>query len=78
MSEFRFVLSSLFSLSKVDRLNVPSFCLNDSPTGVGGTTGVSQFPSEVTVAASFDRELFASRAAAIAEEFKAKGVNVWL
>lgn len=69
---------SLNSSLKVHRLKIPSFCLNDSPTGVGGTTGVSQFPAEITVGATFDKALFASRAAAIAEEFVDKGVNIWL
>ena len=32
----------------------------------------------MTVAASFDRDLIAKRAEAIAEEFVEKGVNIWL
>ncbi|KAF8592823.1 hypothetical protein BDV93DRAFT_399538, partial [Ceratobasidium sp. AG-I] len=62
----------------VPRLGIPSFCLQDGPTGVRPADFASQFPAEVSVAATWDRELIYDRAAAIAAEFKGKGVHVAL
>merc|ERR550532_3394072 len=56
--------------------------MNDGPQGYnmyGATPGTTtQFPSLLTVAASFDPEASRQYAAAIAEEFVAKGANVLL
>ncbi|CAE6407296.1 unnamed protein product [Rhizoctonia solani] len=62
----------------VPRLNIPAFCLQDGPAGVRPADFASQFPAQVTVAATWDRELIYERAAAIADEFKGKGVHVAL
>lgn len=60
------------------RIGLKALCLQDGPTGVRPARRVSQFPPGVSTAATWDRELFAKRAEAIAEEFREKGVNIWL
>ncbi|QRV90159.1 glycoside hydrolase family 3 protein [Ceratobasidium sp. AG-Ba] len=62
----------------IPRLEIPSFCLQDGPTGVRPADFASQFPSQVTVAATWDRDLIYSRAYAIGSEFRDKGVHVAL
>lgn len=59
----------------VPRLGIPSLCLNDGPSGVRGTLNVSQFPAQITTAATWDTELAAHRAAAMGREFHDLGVN---
>ncbi|PWN53015.1 putative beta-glucosidase [Violaceomyces palustris] len=63
---------------EVPRLNLTAICLQDGPLGVRPARRVSQFPAGVTVAATWDRDLIAKRAEAMADEFKNKGVNLWL
>lgn len=60
------------------RVGLEALCLQDGPAGVRPARRVSQFPAGVTTAATWDRELIAERAEAIAEEFRDKGVNIWL
>ncbi|CCO32424.1 hypothetical protein BN14_06484 [Rhizoctonia solani AG-1 IB] len=62
----------------VPRLNIPAFCLQDGPAGVRPADFASQFPAQVTVAATWDRDLIYNRAVAIADEFRGKGVHVAL
>ncbi|CAE6460084.1 unnamed protein product [Rhizoctonia solani] len=62
----------------VSRLNIPSFCMQDGPTGVRPADFASQFPSQVTVAATWDRDLIYERAVALAAEFRGKGVHAML
>ncbi|QRV89391.1 glycoside hydrolase family 3 protein [Ceratobasidium sp. AG-Ba] len=62
----------------VPRLNIPSFCLQDGPAGVRPATFASQFPAEVTVAATWDRKLFYDRAVALGAEFRGKGIHIAL
>ncbi|KAG8717017.1 hypothetical protein FRC08_008335 [Ceratobasidium sp. 394] len=63
---------------EIPRFGIPSFCLQDGPTGVRPADFASQFPSQVTVAATWDRDLFYQRAYAIGSEFRDKGVHVAL
>ncbi|EST04620.1 Fibronectin type III [Kalmanozyma brasiliensis GHG001] len=60
------------------RLGLEALCLQDGPAGVRPARRVSQFPAGVTTAATWDRELFAQRAEALGQEFRDKGVNIWL
>ncbi|KAI0785996.1 beta-glucosidase [Abortiporus biennis] len=53
-------------------------CLEDSPVGVRDADGVSAFPAEINVAATFNRTLMRQRGAAMGAEFKGKGVHVAL
>lgn len=62
----------------VPRLNIPALCLKDGPASVRPAEFVSQFPVEVTVAATWNRDLFYQRATSLAAEFKGKGVHVAL
>jgi beta-glucosidase len=63
--------------SAVPGLCVPALTLTDGPVGVGsGLRGVTQFPSEVAVAASFDPSLAHSLGAAMGAETRAKGLDV--
>lgn len=84
---------------EIRRFGIPSFCLQDGPTGVVSpiinylyvhtqseyifasqrpTDFASQFPSQVTVGATWDRDLIYQRAYAIGSEFRDKGVHVAL
>nr|XP_018261591.1 uncharacterized protein I303_06029 [Kwoniella dejecticola CBS 10117]OBR83749.1 hypothetical protein I303_06029 [Kwoniella dejecticola CBS 10117] len=62
----------------VPRLDIPGLCFNDGPSGPRYTDFVTQWPSEFTAAASFDRELIEGRARRIGKEFRGKGINVEL
>ncbi|OCH96632.1 beta-glucosidase [Obba rivulosa] len=61
--------------------SIPGFdglCLEDSPLGVRYASGVSAFPPEINVAATFNRTLMRQRGAAMGAEFRGKGVHVAL
>jgi beta-glucosidase len=61
----------------VPRLCVPALNLEDGPGGVGdGMTGVTQLPSPVSVAASWDTSLAQAYGAVIGNEQWGKGANV--
>ncbi|KAL7422426.1 hypothetical protein Q5752_003074 [Cryptotrichosporon argae] len=62
----------------VPRLGFPGLCFNDGPAGPRYTDFVTQFPSEFSAVASFDRALMTERAARIGREFRGKGINVEL
>ncbi|CUA72730.1 beta-glucosidase [Rhizoctonia solani] len=62
----------------VPRFNIPSLCLQDGPAGVRPADFASQFPAQVTVGATWDRELIYERAAALGAEFRGKGIHVAL
>ena len=55
-----------------------ALCLNDGPLGVRGSSKTSAFVAGINAAASFDREMIQQRGSDIAEEFRGKGINVWL
>ena len=61
------------------RLGIPALHLEDGPQGVGDfSTGVTMWPSALTVAASFDADLVRRWGAAQGREFRGKGMNVML
>ncbi|CUA77162.1 beta-glucosidase [Rhizoctonia solani] len=62
----------------VPRFNIPALCLQDGPAGVRPADFASQFPAQVTVGATWDRELIYERAAALGAEFRGKGIHVAL
>lgn len=67
------------TLGRVDRFEIPELCFQDGPTGLRGAgDGVTVFPAGMTTAATFNRTLFYQRGAAMAQEFRGKGVNVLL
>ncbi|KAF8526195.1 glycoside hydrolase family 3 protein [Hysterangium stoloniferum] len=57
---------------------VPSICLNDGPSGVRAVDLVTGFPTGINAASTFSRRLIQARGQAMAEEFRAKGINVLL
>ncbi|BEI80906.1 hypothetical protein CcaverHIS002_0200660 [Cutaneotrichosporon cavernicola] len=62
----------------VERLGIPSFCYNDGPAGLRHTDFTTQYPSQFTMACSFDRELVRELTERMSAEFAGKGVNVQL
>ncbi|CAO1633121.1 unnamed protein product [Sympodiomycopsis kandeliae] len=59
----------------VSRLNVTSICLADGPTGVRNRRNVSQFPAQITTAATFDLDLVEARSNALGQEYHDVGAN---
>lgn len=62
----------------IERLDLPSLCFLDGPTGPRFATGVTQMPSELTTASTWDRDLMYKRANAMGHEFYNLGVHVAL
>jgi len=61
----------------VPRLCIPELWLSDGPVGLGdGLGSVTQFPSAIGVAASFDPSVARSVGVALAQEARSKGINV--
>ena len=59
----------------VPRLGIPSFCAIDGPTGMGFSRNHSQFPAQITTAATWDMDLVTQRGAALGREFYDRGVT---
>jgi beta-glucosidase len=53
----------------VERLGVPSMCLQDGPAGPRPIIGSSQFSAGVAAAATWDRDLIYQRGHAMGQEF---------
>ncbi|TFK64270.1 glycoside hydrolase family 3 protein, partial [Pluteus cervinus] len=62
----------------VSRLGIPALCLNDGPAGLRLSKGVTGFPTGINAAATFSRRLMFERGKAMGEEFRGKGVHVFL
>ncbi|GLB42493.1 putative glycoside hydrolase family 3 protein [Lyophyllum shimeji] len=62
----------------VSRLGVPSICFNDGPAGIRLSKGVTGFPSGINTASTFSRRLMRARGQALGEEFRGKGIHVFL
>ncbi|GAA6009922.1 hypothetical protein JCM11491_000867 [Sporobolomyces phaffii] len=59
----------------IERFDIPSLCMGDGPTGVNSRFS-SQFPAQLTVAATFDRDLIHERAKTMGKEFHDVGVHI--
>jgi len=60
----------------IPRLCIPTLTLEDGPDGVGaGTTGVTQLPASIGVAASFDPKVAAAYGSVLGREAKSMGVD---
>jgi beta-glucosidase len=59
----------------VSRLGLPAICFQDGPAGVRLVKNVTGFPTGINTAATFSRRLMQARGQAMAEEFRAKGVQ---
>jgi beta-glucosidase len=67
----------VFSTAAIPRLCVPGIGEEDGPTGVGdGLTGVTQLPSAVSLAASFDTSLADQYGQVVGSEERGKGAMV--
>ena len=67
----------VFYISAIPSLCVPAIGEEDGPLGVGdGLTGVTQMPSAVSVAASFDTSLAYQYGQVVGSEERAKGAMV--
>ncbi|CAE6424546.1 unnamed protein product [Rhizoctonia solani] len=62
----------------VDRLGIPSFCMNDGPAGIRAVKNVTGFPTGINAASTFSRRLMRARGKAIGEEFRGKGIHIFL
>ena len=63
-------------VSPISRLDFGGLCFQDSPSGVGDHVQFSTaFAPGIQIAATWDRDLFYRRAAAIGLEFRGKGVH---
>ncbi|KAJ6599389.1 glycoside hydrolase superfamily, partial [Mycena sp. CBHHK59/15] len=62
----------------IARLGLPALCFNDGPAGIRLTKNVMGFPASINAAATFMRRLMQARGAAMAEEFRRKGIHVLL
>jgi beta-glucosidase len=63
-------------VSPVPHLNFNGLCFQDSPSGVGDHVQFSTaFAAGIQIAATWDRDLFYERAAAIGQEFRGKGIH---
>lgn len=62
----------------IERLNFSGTCFQDGPTAMNRADLVSVFPSGLTAAASWDRQLLYNRGRALGEEFRGKGAHVLL
>jgi beta-glucosidase len=66
------------NIGAVPRVGFYGLCLQDSLLGIRAVDYASVFPTGVTVAASWDRELMYQRGVALGAQFKGKGAHVAL
>ncbi|KAJ5110220.1 Glycoside hydrolase family 3 [Penicillium argentinense] len=62
----------------IPRLGFRGLCLQDGPLAIRVADYASVFPAGVTVASTWDRDLFYARGYAMGQEFKAKGAHIAL
>ncbi|KAF2163824.1 glycoside hydrolase family 3 protein [Zasmidium cellare ATCC 36951] len=62
----------------IDRLGIKALCFADAPDGIRGQEFVSSFPAQLTVGATFDRDLMYRYGKALGEEYRGKGINIAL
>ncbi|USW53776.1 Putative glycoside hydrolase, family 3, glycoside hydrolase family 3 domain, immunoglobulin [Septoria linicola] len=62
----------------ITRLGIPALCFADAPDGIRGQEFVSSFPAQLTVGATFDKQLMYEYGKALGEEYRGKGIHVAL
>ncbi|KAF5873165.1 putative beta-glucosidase 2 protein [Botrytis fragariae] len=72
------LMNCIGNISPIPRLNFTGICLNDGPAAVARQDLISVFPSGVTLAATWDRDLVYQSYKALGEEFRGKGTHVAL
>ncbi|SPN99266.1 probable beta-glucosidase 1 precursor [Cephalotrichum gorgonifer] len=65
-------------MGSAERVGFPQLCLNDAPSGVRQADLVTAFPPGITTGSTWDKNLMYQRGVAIGEEFRGKGINVYL
>jgi len=66
------------NVGPLESLDIPYVCLQDGPAGVRPSDGQTQWPQQVTLGASWDRELVYEAAKAMGKEFYDLGVHIAL
>ncbi|KAB2576426.1 putative beta-glucosidase G [Lasiodiplodia theobromae] len=66
------------NIAAIPRVNFRGICLQDGPNAVRTADKATVFPAGLTVAASWDKDIFYQRGVAIGEEFRGKGAHVYL
>lgn len=66
------------NINPIPRLNFSGLCLHDGPVGIRTADLASIFPSGVTVAATWDKDLMYAQGFAMGEEFRGKGSHIVL
>ncbi|CAI7609676.1 unnamed protein product [Penicillium bialowiezense] len=61
-----------------ESIDYPSLCLQDSPLGIRFANPVTAFPAGINAGATWDRDVFYARGAAMGQEAKELGVHVQL
>ena len=62
----------------IDRLGIPSLCMEDGPLGLRFLDLVTAFPAAITTGGTWDIDLMQRRGRAMGEETRGKGVNIIL
>lgn len=60
------------------RVGYRQLCLHDSTLGVASTDNITVFPPGITTGATWDKDLMYKRGVALGDEFRCKGINVYL
>ncbi|KKA27855.1 hypothetical protein TD95_003253 [Thielaviopsis punctulata] len=60
------------------RVGFPQLCLGDAANGVRLVDNVTVFPAGITTGATWDKDLIYRRGVALGEEFRGKGINIYL
>ncbi|KAF5367946.1 hypothetical protein D9758_004514 [Tetrapyrgos nigripes] len=71
-------LSITTSSNTVLNVSIPPLCFQDGPAGLRLVKNVTGFPTGINAASTFSRRLMRARGEALGEEFRGKGVNVFL
>ncbi|THU90585.1 glycoside hydrolase family 3 protein [Dendrothele bispora CBS 962.96] len=73
-----FSVTSSSSSGQTLNVTIPPLCFQDGPAGLRLVKNVTGFPTGINTASTFSRRLMRARGQALAEEFRGKGVNVFL
>lgn len=66
------------NIAAIPRVNFRGICLQDGPNAIRTADKATVFPAGLTVAASWDKDMFYQRGVAIGEEFRGKGAHIYL
>lgn len=66
------------NIPALPKIGFKGLCLQDGPLAIREVSYASVFPAGVSVAATWDQDLFYQRGVALGSEFRGKGANVAL